>query len=132
MSRAPRRAGARRTRSAAAPIFRVSATAVLTLATIATVYVVGMRSGNGPVRGAARWVHRAVGNPIQMRTAGTPGAYASVLQHQGRKTGRVYRTPVWAAATEDGFVVPIVYGARSDWLRNVLASGSASIVHGGT
>jgi deazaflavin-dependent oxidoreductase (nitroreductase family) len=72
-----------------------------------------------------------VGNPIQMRSAGNPGAYASVVRHQGRKTGRTYQTPVWAAVTEDGFMIPIVYGADTDWLKNVLASGSAAIVHDG-
>jgi hypothetical protein len=33
--------------------------------------------------------------------------------------------------TEDGFVIAIVYGSRTDWLKNVLASGAAAIVHHG-
>jgi hypothetical protein len=48
--------------------------------------------------------------------------------HRGRTTGRTYETPVWAAPTEDGFVIRIVYGSRTEWLRNVLASGEAAIV----
>lgn len=115
--------------AAATPI--VLAAALLALFTNAIVYIVGIRSGSRAVRNAARRFHHAVGNPIQMRSAGTAGAYASVIQHRGRKTGRTYQTPVWAAETEDGFVIPIVYGARSDWLKNVLASGSAAIVHDG-
>jgi deazaflavin-dependent oxidoreductase (nitroreductase family) len=66
-----------------------------------------------------------------MRSAGTPGAYASVIRHQGRRTGRTYQTPVWAVPTEDGFVIAIVYGSGTDWLKNVVASGAAAIVHHG-
>ncbi len=33
--------------------------------------------------------------------------------------------------TEDGFVIAIVYGADTDWLKNVVASGAAAIVHHG-
>ena len=70
-------------------------------------------------------------NPMQMRTAGTPGAYASVVRHRGRASGRSYETPVGAVATEDGFVIALPYGSRANWLRNVLASGSATIVNDG-
>ena len=130
--RGPRRDGASGTGGVAAAAIRIVLAAVLLAPfTVAIVYVVGIRSGSRAVRNAARRVHHAVGNPIQMRSAGRPGAYASVIRHQGRKTGRTYQTPVWAAETEDGFVIPIVYGAGSDWLKNVLASGSAAIVHDG-
>ena len=98
---------------------------------IAILYVFGIRSKNPTVRNAARRFHRAVGNPLQMRSAGTPGTYASVLRHRGRTTGRTYENPVWAVPTEDGFLIATVYGPGSDWVKNVLASGSAAIVHQG-
>jgi deazaflavin-dependent oxidoreductase (nitroreductase family) len=114
-------------------ILIVLAVLFLGLSAIAIVYVLGIRSKSSAVRSAARRFHRAVGNPLQMRSAGTPGARASVIRHRGRTTGRTYETPVWAAPTEDGFVIAIVYGSRTDWLKNVLASGAAAIVHeGGT
>lgn len=114
----------------AGPIL-ILAVLFLALSAIAIVYVLGLRSKSSTVRNAARRFHRAVGNPLQMRSAGTPGTYASVIRHQGRTTGRTYETPVWAAPTEDGFVIAIVYGSRTDWLKNVLASGAAAIVHEG-
>ena len=40
-------------------------------------------------------------------------------------------TPVGAVATDDGFVIVLVYGLHTDWLKNVLASGSATIVNEG-
>jgi deazaflavin-dependent oxidoreductase (nitroreductase family) len=104
---------------------------LLALLAIAILYVVGIRSNSATVRAAARRFHHAVGNPVQLRSAGTPGAYASVIRHQGRRTGRTYHTPVWAVPTEDGFVIAIVYGSGTDWLKNVLASGAAAIVHQG-
>jgi deazaflavin-dependent oxidoreductase (nitroreductase family) len=101
------------------------------LSAIATVYVLGIRAKSPTVRNAARRFHHAVGNPLQLRSAGMPGTYASVIRHQGRTTGRTYETPVWAVPTEDGFVIAIVYGSRTDWLKNVLAGGAAAIVHQG-
>ena len=115
----------------AVAILIVLAVLFLTLLAVAIVYVLGIRSKSPTVRNAARRFHRAVGNPLQMRSAGTPGTYASVLRHQGRTTGRIYETPVWAVTTEDGFVIAIVYGSRTDWLKNVLACGAAAIVHEG-
>jgi hypothetical protein len=112
-------------------ILIVLAVLVLALSAIATLYVVGIRSQSATVRAAARRFHHAVGNPVQLRSAGTPGTYASVIRHQGRRKGRTYQTPVWAVPTEDGFVIAIVYGAGTDWLKNVLASGAAAIVHQG-
>jgi deazaflavin-dependent oxidoreductase (nitroreductase family) len=115
----------------AGAILIVLAVLVLVFSAIAIVYVLGIRSRSSTVRTAARRFHHAVGNPRQMRSAGTPGTYASVIRHQGRRTGRTYHTPVWAVPTEDGFVIAIVYGSGTDWLKNVLARGAAAIVHQG-
>ncbi len=92
----------------------------------------GMRSKSPPVLNAVRRFNRSVSNPRQMATAGSPGAYASVIRHVGRTSGREYETPIGAIATEDGFVVALPYGANADWLKNLLASGSASIVNEGS
>ena len=91
----------------------------------------GMRSQSPPVLHAVRRFNRDVGNPRQMATAGAPGAYASVIRHVGRTSGREYETPIGAVATEDGFVVALPYGAGADWLKNLLAAGSAMIVNEG-
>jgi deazaflavin-dependent oxidoreductase (nitroreductase family) len=105
---------------------------VLVLVAIVAVFFVGMRTGSRFVRDVVRRFNRAVGNPYQMRTAGTPGAYASVIRHVGRTTGRQYATPMVPFPTDDGFVIALPYGPGADWVKNVMASGSATIVHGGT
>jgi len=104
---------------------------LLALMTIGVVFMVGMRRKSPLVLRAVRRFNRDVGNPYQMKTAGTPGAYASVIRHVGRSTGRTYETPVRAEATEDGFVIALPYGTQADWLKNVLASGSATLVDEG-
>jgi deazaflavin-dependent oxidoreductase (nitroreductase family) len=78
-----------------------------------------------------RRFNRAVVNPRMLKTAGTPGAYACVIEHRGRRSGRTFRTPVVAEPTDDGFVIALVYGEDSDWLRNLLAAGSATITREG-
>lgn len=67
-------------------------------------------------------------NPLIMRLAGKRyvRAYA-VIEHRGRRSGRTYTTPVAARRTADGFVVPMAFGERADWFRNVLAAGECVI-----
>ena len=101
------------------------------LVAIAIVYVLGMRAKSPLVLNPLIRLQRAIINPHQMRSAGTPGAYASVIRHRGRTSGRSYETPVGVVAAGDGFVIGLVYGSRANWCQNVLASGSATIVHEG-
>jgi deazaflavin-dependent oxidoreductase (nitroreductase family) len=94
------------------------------------VFVVGMRTKSPVVLDTVRRTSRAM-KPLALKSAGTPGAYASVIRHVGRTTGRAYETPVGAVAIDDGFVIALPYGPNTDWLKNVLASGSAIIVDEG-
>jgi len=103
----------------------------LAVVAIGLVFLAGMRRKARWVQAPVIWISRAVINPRQMRTAGTPGAYAAVIRHRGRTSGRSYETPIGAVATDDGFVIALPYGARVSWLRNVLASRSATILHEG-
>lgn len=103
----------------------------LVLVAIGVVFFVGMRTRSPLVRNVVCRFNRAFGNPHQMKTAGTAGAYASVIRHVGRKTGRSYETPMVPFASEDGFVIALPYGSGTDWVRNVMASGFATIVHEG-
>jgi deazaflavin-dependent oxidoreductase (nitroreductase family) len=104
---------------------------LLALVVLGVVFVAGMRARSRLVLNGVRRLSRAM-KPLVMKSAGTPGAYASVVHHVGRTTGRAYVTPVQAVPTDDGFVVALPYGSNTDWLKNVLASGSAVIVTEGT
>ncbi len=98
---------------------------------IALVFVLGWRAKSPLVLNPLIRLQRAIINPKQMRSAGTHGAYASVIRHRGRTSGQPYETPVGVVATDDGFLIALMYGSRTNWLQNVLASGSATIVHEG-
>jgi deazaflavin-dependent oxidoreductase (nitroreductase family) len=53
-----------------------------------------------------------------------------VLVHRGRKSGRLYKTPVEILYDDDErneLVVSPMWGRRSDWYRNVLAGGLVEV-----
>ncbi len=104
---------------------------VLVLAVVGTAFVVGMRAKSPVVLNAVRRSGRATKGFV-LKSSGTPGGIASIVRHVGRTTGRPYETPVQAVATDDGFVIALPYGLNTDWLKNVLAGRSATVVHEGS
>jgi hypothetical protein len=110
---------------------RLCGGAVMALAVLATVFLLGMRTKSPVVVNRVRRFNRAVTNPRVLRTAGSPGAPASVIRHVGRVSGREYETPVGPFEVGDHFVIALPYGPGADWVRNVLAQGSAMLVHEG-
>jgi deazaflavin-dependent oxidoreductase (nitroreductase family) len=81
-------------------------------------------------RGVARF-NKRVTNRIQ-------GLYAwlvppwSVILHRGRRSGREYRTPLFAFRRDRTLVIALLYGEESDWLRNVRAGGGRVVRAGRT
>jgi len=104
---------------------------LLILAFAGIAFMVGMRMKYPPVLKAVRRMNRAVMNPQAMKTAGQPGAYAGVVRHVGRTSGTAYETPIGPYPTDYGFDIALPYGSSPDWLKNVVAAGSAVIVHEG-
>jgi deazaflavin-dependent oxidoreductase (nitroreductase family) len=52
------------------------------------------------------------------------------MVHQGRRSGRRYRTPVMPLPLADGFLVALPYGPDRDWVRNVVSAGRGTLVRG--
>lgn len=50
-----------------------------------------------------------------------------ILTHVGRKSGKVYRTPVNVFRVQHGFVVALTYSSESEWVKNVLAAGGCEV-----
>lgn len=72
-----------------------------------------------------RWlakINKRLFNPREVRKGRYP-----VVTHLGRSSGTTYRTPVDAHPTVDGFVLVVRYGPESDWVRNILAAGRATL-----
>lgn len=80
-------------------------------------------------RGLARF-NKRVTNRVQGLWAPYLPPWA-VIVHKGRKSGRTFRTPVLAYRSGRRLGVVLYYGEDSDWLRNVLAAGGASVVRAG-
>jgi deazaflavin-dependent oxidoreductase (nitroreductase family) len=55
----------------------------------------------------------------------------AVLHHTGRRSGTTYATPVVALATDDGFIIPLPFGDRTQWARNLFASGDGRLRYRG-
>jgi deazaflavin-dependent oxidoreductase (nitroreductase family) len=79
------------------------------------------------IRNAIRVFNKYALNPAMMHLAGRKYWYAAVIRHIGRRSGKKYATPVVADRVTDGFILPLPYGTRVDWLRNVVAAGRATI-----
>ncbi len=108
-------------------IVRVAAVIVAVALLLWGVLVISLRTQFSPVLSAIRRMNRRLVNPRALRTAGRPGSAASVIRHIGRSTGAAYRTPIGVVDVGDSFVVFLPYGTSPDWLKNVLAAGSAEL-----
>ena len=67
---------------------------------------------------------------VTNRVLGPPARHVpgfAVVSHVGRRSGRAYRTPVNLFKSGDDYVIALMYGADSQWVRNVLAAGGADV-----
>jgi len=71
-------------------------------------------------------------NPLILRVAGGWFPLFSLLHHRGRKSGRVYATPVTAFPRAGWFWLGLAFGENSGWARNVVSSGDADLRYRGT
>jgi deazaflavin-dependent oxidoreductase (nitroreductase family) len=76
-------------------------------------------------------LNRRVLNPVIGKIAGRRLSPVAYMLHQGRKSGRQYRTPVMPLPLGDGFLVSLPYGPNRDWVRNVVAAGRCTLLRGG-
>src|SRR5712692_5579829 len=82
-------------------------------------------------RNAIRFVARFL-NPLVLLIAGRSWMrIVGVICHRGRKTGRVYATPLGMRRFGDSFVMPLTFGDSAAWYRNVAASGSCEVIYMG-
>ena len=76
-----------------------------------------------------RWLaafNLAVTNRISSRFAPRLPGFG-IVTHVGRKSGRVYRTPVNVFRAPNGFLIALTYGRESEWVKNVLAAGGCQL-----
>jgi deazaflavin-dependent oxidoreductase (nitroreductase family) len=81
------------------------------------------------IRFRKRWVaafNRTILNRITRRFANRLPGFG-ILTHVGRKSGRVYRTPVNVFRAPEGFLIALTYGRDSEWVKNVLSAGGCQL-----
>jgi deazaflavin-dependent oxidoreductase (nitroreductase family) len=57
---------------------------------------------------------------------------AAQIHHVGRRTGMPYVTSVGARVHDGIVLIPLTFGNRSDWARNVFAAGECTVRINGT
>jgi deazaflavin-dependent oxidoreductase (nitroreductase family) len=85
-----------------------------------------MRFADARAQFNRRFVNRVV-RPISGRVA-----MWSIVEHRGRRSGTVYRTPVSMFPTPDGVAILLAYGEDRDWVRNLVAAGGGRVTMSGT
>jgi deazaflavin-dependent oxidoreductase (nitroreductase family) len=65
-------------------------------------------------------------DPI-LRPLASMAPFFGVITHQGRTSGRTYRTPINVFRRGDDYLFFLTYGSDVQWVKNVLAAGSCSI-----
>lgn len=85
-----------------------------------------------PAPASPAWLRRFVTfrfNPIveRLRLVGGPRSPWAYIEHVGRRSGTVYRTPVLPRLAGDHVYVPLPYGVDVNWARNVRAAGHCRI-----
>ncbi|WP_433561052.1 nitroreductase family deazaflavin-dependent oxidoreductase [Nocardia sp. CA-151230] len=68
-------------------------------------------------------INRRVSNPVLgLGARVTP--YFGIVIHRGRRSGRVYRSPVMVFERDGGYRIALTYGRDVDWLKNIRAAGT--------
>lgn len=67
-------------------------------------------------------------NPLTRRLARASVGPFTIVRHVGRRSGKVYETPIIVSPVEDGFVIELTYGDNVDWHKNVVAAGRCTII----
>ena len=72
-----------------------------------------------------RWLaqlNKRTFNKMEIKRGNSP-----VLNHVGRASGKAYETPLDAHAVDGGYFFIANYGRDSDWVKNILAAGTARL-----
>lgn len=69
-------------------------------------------------------------NPFTRRFVHRLPGFA-IISYRGRRSGKTYRTPMNVFRDGDAYVFALTYGSDVQWVKNVLAAGTAELQVGG-
>ena len=91
------------------------------------------QEGRAPLFGGALWRGARRTHRLLLPLAGRRwNPIFAVVEHRGRKSGRLYRAPVAARRVDGGFVISVAFGAQVDWHKNLVAARGGAIRWKGT
>ncbi len=79
-----------------------------------------------PLPMAIARLNRDSTNRLALLFAGTMPPFV-LLEHRGRHSGKIYRTPLMMFREVSYVLIVLTYGERTDWLRNLQAGGGVVI-----
>lgn len=82
----------------------------------------------GKIPDRVRYFNKRVLNRVMMKFAGSARSPLAIVRHRGRRSGKIYQTPVILGPVPGGFVFALTYGDHVDWYRNILAAGECAVV----
>jgi deazaflavin-dependent oxidoreductase (nitroreductase family) len=78
-----------------------------------------------------RYFNKYLLNRLTIRSAGSAHSHFAIIRHVGRRSGKVYETPIIVMPKGEDFVLALTYGPKVDWYRNLLASEQGTVLwHG--
>ena len=83
------------------------------------------------IRARFLWVLNNTLNRVTTPLARNGHGPFSLIRHVGRKSGRIYETPVILVKVSDGFIAELTYGENVNWYRNSVAAGRCVVVYHG-
>ena len=75
-----------------------------------------------------RVLNKYATNRLLIHISGKKFGHFAILNHEGRKTGKIYRIPIIAEPVENGFIIALTYGRKVDWYANILTKGGCSLL----
>ena len=75
-----------------------------------------------------RHINKIFTNKLMIHISGKKFGHFVILSHVGRKSGKLYRIPIIAEPSMNGFVIALTYGRKVDWVENILVKGSCSML----
>lgn len=81
------------------------------------------------IRRRLLWLVQHTLNRVTVPIARSGHGPFSLVRHVGRRSGRIYETPLILAKVPGGFVAELTYGENVDWYRNVAAAGGCVVIH---
>ena len=74
-----------------------------------------------------RGMNKHITNKILIHIAGKDVGLFAILSHIGRKSGKIYKIPIIVVPVQNGFVIALTYGKKTDWYENVKAKGGCTL-----